>query len=67
VTQIYFEGDQYLEDDVAQGVRGSLITKLDKHEGTEKGLKNDYYTAHLDFELRLQDKPVFNKSVVNQN
>ncbi|MFU2016097.1 dioxygenase [Peribacillus butanolivorans] len=66
VTQIYFEGDEYLEDDVAQGVRGSLITKLEKHAGTEKGLKNDYYKAHLDFELRLQDKPVFNKAVVNK-
>ncbi|MFJ7469222.1 dioxygenase [Peribacillus frigoritolerans] len=66
VTQIYFEGDQYLENDVAQGVRGTLITKLEQHAGAEKGLKNYYYTAHIDFELRLQDKPVFDKSIVDK-
>ncbi|MBD1381708.1 dioxygenase family protein [Metabacillus arenae] len=61
VTQIYFEGDPYLENDVAQGVRGTLITKLEKQEDPnvmmEKGLNKPYYTAHLDFELRLQDTP----------
>lgn len=66
VTQIYFEGDKYLENDIAQGVRGTLITKLEQHAGAEKGLKNHYYAAHLDFELRLQDKPVFDKSKVNK-
>ncbi|WP_404331770.1 dioxygenase [Mesobacillus maritimus] len=65
ITQVYFEGDEYLEDDVAQGVRGSLITKLEKHAGAEKGLDNDFYSSHLNFDLRLQDKPVFKKTIVN--
>jgi catechol 1,2-dioxygenase len=60
ISQVYFEGDPYLDNDVANGVRGTLITKLEKHDGAEKGLEGDYYTAHLDFELRLQDQPVYN-------
>ncbi|WP_026564162.1 dioxygenase family protein [Bacillus sp. UNC41MFS5] len=66
VTQIYFEGDPYLESDVAQGVRGTLITKLEKQEDPivliEKGLNKPFYTAHLEFELRLQDTPHLNKA-----
>ena len=59
ISQVFFEGNKYLEDDVAKGVRGTLITKLTKHEGAEKGLDEDFYRAHLDFVLRLQDQPVY--------
>ena len=59
ISQVFFEGNQYLDNDVAQGVRGTLITKLEKHDGAERGMDRDYYTAHLDFALRLQDQPVF--------
>lgn len=60
ISQVFFEGNQYLDNDVANGVRGTLITKLEKHDGADKGLATDYYTAHLDFKLRLQDQPVYN-------
>lgn len=59
ISQVYFEGDPYLESDVANGVRGTLITKLEKHDGSDRGLELEYFTAHLDFQLRLQDQPVF--------
>ncbi|GEN83157.1 catechol 1,2-dioxygenase [Sporosarcina luteola] len=60
ISQVFFEGNPYLDNDVANGVRGTLITKLEKHDGADKGLDKEYYTAHLDFKLRLQDQPVYN-------
>jgi catechol 1,2-dioxygenase len=51
ISQVYFEGDEYLEDDVATGVRGSLIIKLED--------AGDHKKAHLDFQLRLSDKPSY--------
>lgn len=59
ISQVFFEGNKYLDNDVAKGVRGTLITKLTKHDGAEKGLDRDFYRAHLDFALRLQDQPVY--------
>jgi catechol 1,2-dioxygenase len=44
ITQIYFEGDQWLETDVADGVRDSLIIKLEK--------QGDLTVGTLDFNLR---------------
>src|SRR5690625_3672309 len=35
ITQVFFEGDEYLESDVADGVRLDLLTKL-KDKGTHK-------------------------------
>lgn len=44
ITQVFFEGDEWLETDVADGVRTELITKL-----MDKG---DYKEACLDFVMR---------------
>ncbi|MGE7686768.1 hypothetical protein [Peribacillus simplex] len=44
ITQVFFDGDEWLETDVADGVRDSLVIKLDK---------KDYYTeGSLEFSLR---------------
>ena len=59
ISQVFFEGNPYLDNDVAKGVRGTLITKLIKHDGAKKGLDQDFYRAHLDFSLRLQDQPIY--------
>lgn len=60
ISQVFFEGNKYLDNDVANGVRGTLITKLVKYDGNEKGFDTDFYKSHLDFKLRLQDAPVYN-------
>ncbi|MFT4413696.1 dioxygenase [Fredinandcohnia humi] len=44
ITQVFFEGDPWLETDVADGVRDSLITKLEKFDDHTKG--------SITFELR---------------
>lgn len=44
ITQVFFEGDEWLEDDVADGVRSTLVTKL--HD------KSDLKVASLDFVMR---------------
>lgn len=44
ITQVFFEGDEWLESDVAQGVRKQLITKL-----VDKG---DHKEASLNFVMR---------------
>lgn len=44
ITQVFFEGDKWLESDVADGVRNTLICHLQKHD--------DHTTAALEFEMR---------------
>ncbi|WP_238378799.1 dioxygenase [Halalkalibacillus sediminis] len=44
ITQVFFEGDEWLESDVADGVRSSLLTKL--HDN------GDHKSASLDFVMR---------------
>lgn len=44
ITQVFFEGDKWMETDVAEGVRDELITKL-----IDKG---DHKVASLDFVMR---------------
>ncbi|MCM3733829.1 catechol 1,2-dioxygenase [Fictibacillus nanhaiensis] len=51
ITQVFFEGDPWIETDVAEGVRSTLITKLEHHEDTN----GSYKTASLDFEMRTQN------------
>ncbi|RST77399.1 catechol 1,2-dioxygenase [Siminovitchia acidinfaciens] len=46
ITQVFFEGDQWLESDVADGVRTELITKLED--------KGDHKEASLDFVMRRE-------------
>lgn len=44
ITQVFFEGDEWLESDVAEGVRPDLMTKLED--------KGDHKFASLDFVMR---------------
>ncbi|AQQ54646.1 dioxygenase family protein [Planococcus lenghuensis] len=44
ITQVFFEGDKWLETDVASGVRSSLLTKLED--------KGDHKEASLNFIMR---------------
>lgn len=44
ITQVFFEGDPWLETDVADGVRDSLITKLEKQD--------DHTVGTIEFALR---------------
>ncbi|WP_085524510.1 dioxygenase family protein [Tuberibacillus sp. Marseille-P3662] len=44
ITQVFFEGDEWLETDVAEGVRDELLTKLED--------KGDHKEASLDFVMR---------------
>ena len=46
ITQVFFEGDEWLETDVAEGVRLDLLTKLED--------KGDHKEASLDFVLRTE-------------
>ncbi|WP_158738092.1 dioxygenase [Alteribacillus sp. YIM 98480] len=44
ITQVFFEGDKWLESDVAEGVREELVTKLED--------KGDHKKASLNFVMR---------------
>ncbi|SDI45998.1 catechol 1,2-dioxygenase, partial [Alteribacillus persepolensis] len=44
ITQVFFEGDEWLESDVAEGVRDELLTKLED--------KGDHKEASLNFVMR---------------
>ena len=46
ITQVFFEGDEWLETDVADGVRLDLMTKLEENNGRKE--------AKLDFVMREQ-------------
>ena len=46
ITQVFFEGDEGLETDVAGGVRSSLLTKLEDH--------GDHKEASLNFVMRTE-------------
>lgn len=60
ITQLFFEGDEYLDKDAAQeAVKDELITKLEKHDDHgQRGLEEPYYTTHYDFVLAEARKPV---------
>lgn len=50
-SQLYFEGDPYLDSDVATAVKPGLILHLEKHEVSERGLDRPFLTASYDFRL----------------
>ena len=56
ITQIYFAGDRWLDSDAANAVKGSLITKLEKHteprDVRQRGLDRPYCTLAYDFVLQ---------------
>ncbi|SES27155.1 dioxygenase [Salipaludibacillus aurantiacus] len=47
ITQVFFEGDEWLDTDVAEGVRPDLMTKLEDH--------GDHKRASLDFIMRTDE------------
>lgn len=55
-TQLYFAGDQWLDSDAANAVKGSLITKLEKHSDSaelkKSGLDRPYFSVTYDFALQ---------------
>jgi catechol 1,2-dioxygenase len=54
-SQVYFEGGEYLNSDVANAVRGDLVAKLIRREDpkdlTARGLDKPYFEASFDFIL----------------
>jgi catechol 1,2-dioxygenase len=48
ITQLYFEGDPYIESDIVNGVKAPLICKLDKRDGP--GGRAEFTTSY-DFRL----------------
>jgi catechol 1,2-dioxygenase len=55
-TQIFFEGDPWLDSDVADAVKPGLIIPLERHDDPREversGLGRPYVTARYDFVLR---------------
>jgi catechol 1,2-dioxygenase len=50
-SQLYFEGDPYIDSDVATAVKPGLVLKLEKHAGAERGLERPFFTTSYDFRL----------------
>ncbi len=57
-TQLYFEGDRYLDSDVASAVKPELILTLQKHDSPEemeaRGMKKPFFTTSHEFRLKPQ-------------
>lgn len=54
-TQLYFEGDRYLDSDIACAVKPELILSLRKHDDpaelSERGLSRPFYSTSHEFRL----------------
>lgn len=57
-TQLYFEGDQWLDSDVASAVKSDLVLSLHKHDSPaeieSRGLSKPYFSASHEFQLSPQ-------------
>ncbi|MBE7469375.1 MAG: hydroxyquinol 1,2-dioxygenase [Anaerolineae bacterium] len=55
-TELFVEGDPYLDSDAVFGVRGSLVVDFVQHDSAEKaaryGVTNPFYTVEYDFVLQ---------------
>jgi hydroxyquinol 1,2-dioxygenase len=55
-TEIFVEGDPYLDSDAVFGVRNSLVVDFVRHDSAEEaaryGVKTPFYTAEYDFVLQ---------------
>ena len=55
ISQVYFDGGEYLESDVANAVREDLLAKLVRREGPNdlaaRGLTKPYFEVRYDFVL----------------
>ena len=65
-TQLYFNGGQYLENDVANGVRDGLVVDLTRHDSpaelAAKGVDRPYFEVRYDFVLmRRSDSTTLKK------
>jgi protocatechuate 3,4-dioxygenase beta subunit len=52
VTQVFFPGDPYLENDTIGAVKSALVRPLERHEGAERGLDAPFSTCDFDIRLR---------------
>jgi catechol 1,2-dioxygenase len=52
VTQVFFPGDPYLENDTIGAVKKALVRPLQRHEGGERGLDKPFSTCDFDIRLR---------------
>jgi len=55
ISQLYFSGDQWLDNDVAKAVRGELVLTATRHDApadlAARGLSKPYLSARYDFAL----------------
>jgi protocatechuate 3,4-dioxygenase beta subunit len=52
VTQVFFPGDPYLENDTIGAVKPALVRPLERHESDERGLDAPFFTCDFDIRLR---------------
>jgi protocatechuate 3,4-dioxygenase beta subunit len=52
VTQVFFPGDPYLENDTIGAVKPALVRPLERHDGAERGLNAPFATCDFDITLR---------------
>jgi protocatechuate 3,4-dioxygenase beta subunit len=56
ITQVFFAGDPYLDNDTIGAVKESLVRSPDRHEDeaelTERGLDKPFLTCDFDIRLR---------------
>jgi protocatechuate 3,4-dioxygenase beta subunit len=52
VTQVFFPGDPYLEDDTIGAVKEALVRPIERHEGGREGFEGPYATCAFDIRLR---------------
>lgn len=67
-TQIYFEGDPWIDNDVVEAVKPQLVTRLEKHEENSdawaKSLGQPYWSCSYEFVLDVSEHPLKHGQVV---
>lgn len=70
-SQVYFDGGEYLESDVANAVRDGLVAKLvrreDPNEIPGRGLTKHYFEVRYDFVLMPRDAGGFSTESLRQH
>ena len=55
ITQVFLQGDKWIDSDVVGAVKDSLIAGMEKHDDlaeiSKRGLKHPFYTLEFDFVL----------------
>ena len=55
MTQVFLQGDKWIDSDVVGAVKDSLVAGMEKHEDpaeiSKRGLKGTFYTLEFDFVL----------------